>query len=129
MVTSAKIMSTTPSHSSVAVAMPKSGVAPHSIGLTTSGQIRTGAALSSIKKVAEQLEVLPQSSVAIHVLIKLYSCGQRPAMLTSEKVISGNASQASIAVALSIEKVVPHSTEPAMIGQVITGAVLSCTLM
>jgi hypothetical protein len=126
-VISEKLISTTASHASIAMAIPKSGIASHAIGLITTGQVMTGAVLSCIKIVAEQLDELPHSSVAIQVRVTLYSCGQTPEALTSEKVINGNTSHASIAVAVPKDGVVPHSIGLRAIGQVISGAVLSCT--
>jgi prefoldin subunit 5 len=42
--------------------------------------------------------VLPQSSVAVHVLATLYVPGQVPGVVTSEKVIVTLGSQVSVAV-------------------------------
>ena len=70
-VISEKLISTTASHSSMAVAVPKEGIAPHSIGLTTIGQVMTGTVLSCTNMVAEQVDELPQSSVAIQVRVTL----------------------------------------------------------
>ena len=45
-----------------------------------------------------QVALLPQSSVAVHVLVVLYVPGHEPVEVTSEKVIVTVASQASVAV-------------------------------
>ena len=45
-----------------------------------------------------QVALLPQSSVAVHVLVVLYVPEHEPAVVTSEKVILTVASQASVAV-------------------------------
>ena len=62
-----------PSHASVAVAAGNVGVAGHSIGETTVGHVITGAVLSVTEMVLLHVEELPQSSVAIHVRVTLYS--------------------------------------------------------
>jgi hypothetical protein len=46
-----------------------------------------------------QVAVLPQSSVAVQVLVTAYSAGHAPGVVTSSKVIITEASQASVAVA------------------------------
>ena len=58
----------------------------------------TGATLSSTLIVCEAVELLPQASVVVHVLVTLYSCGQSPGVVTSLKVNEGSGSQASVAV-------------------------------
>jgi hypothetical protein len=48
--------------------------------------------------VALQVAVLPQSSVAVHVLVTLKLPGQVPGVVTSENVMVTLGSQASVAV-------------------------------
>lgn len=72
-VASEKVMFTNASHASIDVGVPNDGVDQHSIGLTTTGHVITGGVLSWMLIVALQLEELPQSSVAIQVLVTLYS--------------------------------------------------------
>ena len=95
-------------------------------------KVITGGVLSSTKMVCIQLLELPQSSVARHVRVMVYSCGHAPATVTSVDVIVGVASQLSVAVA------VPFAPPGAVLavhwivkfgGQVITGGVLSSTKM
>ena len=57
MVTSAKVIVGEASQSSVAVAAGKVGVAGHSIGDTTVGQVRTGGVISAAIKVWTQVSV------------------------------------------------------------------------
>ncbi len=66
-------MLTKASHASIAVATPNEGVDPHSIRLTTIGQVTTGGVLSYTEIVLLQEAVLPQSSAATHVLVTVYS--------------------------------------------------------
>jgi hypothetical protein len=93
-------------------------------------KVITGGVLSSTNIVCVQLLEFPQSSVALHVLVMVYSCGQAPPTVTSVDVIVGVASQLSVAVA------VPLAPPGAVLavhwivkfgGQVITGGVLSST--
>ena len=58
-----------------------------------------GAALSSKTIVWEHVLEFPQSSVALHVLVMVYSCGHAPAAVTSVNVMVGEVSQLSVAVA------------------------------
>src|SRR6187455_3725329 len=98
-VTSAKVMLTDASQASVAVANPKVGVNGQSIvsfGIT--GQVITGGVVSWTKIDALQVDELPQSSVAVHVLVTVYSAGHAPGVVTSSKVIVTDASHASVAV-------------------------------
>ena len=74
--------------------------------------------------------MLPQSSVAFHVLVIVYSCGQvGEATVTSLNVIVGIASQLSVAVALPVfeGKVLAVHSIVVFAGHVIIGAVLSST--
>ena len=118
-------MLTEASHASIAVAFPKSGIEPHVIGLTTVGQVIIGAVLSCMTIVLLQLDVLPQSSTAVHVLVTLLSCGHKPAVVISKKVTSTNISHASRAVGVPNDGVDPHSIGLTTTGHVITGGVLS----
>jgi hypothetical protein len=43
----------------------------------------TGTVLSSTAMVCEAVTVLPQASVAVHVLVTLYSVAQGPVVVTS----------------------------------------------
>jgi len=126
-VTSAKVMSTTASQASVAVAKPKVGVNGQSIvsfGIT--GQTITGGVVSWTKMDALQVDEFPQSSVAVQVLVTVSSAGQVPGVVTSAKVISTTASQASVAVAKPKVGVKGQSMVSfGITGQVMTGGVVS----
>ncbi len=94
-----------------------------------------------------QLEALPQSSVAVHVRVIVFSCAQLPAAVAELYVIVTTSSQLSVAVAPPIApssviaataQISPKQSAlfgaglqfnvvPA--GQEITGAVLSVTVM
>src|SRR5688572_17080408 len=128
-VTSANVIAGVASHASVAVAAGNVGVAGHSIGDTTVGHVITGAVLSVTAIVLLHVAELPQSSVAVHVLVTLYSWGQIPlGVVTSEKVIVGEASQSSVAVAAGNVGVAGHSIGVTTVGHVITGAVSSAAV-
>ena len=61
-----------------------------------------GAWLSSTTIICVQLLELPQSSVAVQVLVIVLSWGQAPPTLTSLKMTVGVASQLSLAVGLPV---------------------------
>src|SRR5258706_130551 len=116
------------SHKSEAVAAPKEGLAGHST-LDTVGHVIVGAVLSVTEIVLLQVEVLPQSSVAVQVRVTEKSCGQLPGVVTWLPVVSTLMSQASDAVAGPNDGVLGHSTVAAGLGHVIEGGVLSVTEM
>jgi hypothetical protein len=59
----------------------------------------TGASVSITLMVCEAVELLPQSSVAVHVLVTLYSPAQSPGVVASLEVNVKALPQASVAVA------------------------------
>ncbi len=72
METSEKVMATVRSHASVAVGGVKTGVAGQAIGVVwVSAHVIVGGVISCTTIVALQVAVLPQSSVAVHVLVVL----------------------------------------------------------
>ena len=86
-----------------------------------------GGVLSSTKMVCVQVLELPQSSMAVKVLVMVRSCGHAPATVTSSNPMVGVPSQLSVAVALPVTPVavlVLHCTV-ILGGQVMTGGVLS----
>ena len=72
-VTSLKVNETVPSHASVAVGVVNIGVAGHSTELAPGNALITGALLSVTLIVWEAIDELPHGSVAVHVLVTLYS--------------------------------------------------------
>ena len=133
MVTSVEVMVSTASQLSVAVAVPFAppGAVPAEHKMVMfAGHVMDGARLSSTKMVCRQLLELPQSSVALHVRLMVYSCGHPPATVTSVEVIVGVTSQLSVAVAVPFVPpgavLAVHNTVM-LAGQVITGGVLSST--
>ena len=103
-VTSEKVIVGVPSQLSVAVAVPVEPGAVLSLQLivTFAGQVMAGAVLSSTNIVCVQVLIFPQSSVAFHVLVMVNSCGQVPPAVTSVKVMVGEVSQKSVAVAVPV---------------------------
>jgi hypothetical protein len=63
-------------------------------------KVITGGVLSSTKMTCKQELEFPQSSVALHVLLIVYSCGHAPATVTSIDVMLTTGSQLSVAVAV-----------------------------
>src|SRR5688572_19689650 len=83
-----KVTSTRPSQPSVTVGASKTGNEPHSIGLTTSAHVIIGSVLSCTSMVALHDAELPQSSIATHVRINVYSWSHDPGMESVVKVSS-----------------------------------------
>ena len=126
-VTSLNVIVTLASHASSAVAIPKFGVAGQEIKFEISGQTIVGGVTSCTTMVRLHVELLPQSSVAVHVRVTLYVPAHDPCVVTSVNVMVTVASQASVAVGA-----VKTGTDGQLIGvvcvaQVIVGAVLSRT--
>ena len=76
-----------------------------------------------------QAEVLPQSSLATQVRVTVYSAGQEPGVVTSEKTMETFGSQASEAKAGPKAGTAGQLMGDTTAGHVIEGAVMSCTLM
>ena len=69
--TSENVTVTVPSHASVTVGGINTGVAGQFIGVTCVAHVMVGGVISCTTMVRLQLAVLPQSSVAVHVLVTL----------------------------------------------------------
>src|SRR6185503_8661007 len=115
------------SHASVALAVAKPGVAGHSIVLGAGSEAITGAVLSSTEIVCEAVDEFPQASVAVHVRVTEYSLAHVPAVVVLTKVRDGEASHASVALAVAKPGVAGHSIVLGAGSEEITGAVLSST--
>jgi hypothetical protein len=72
--------------------------------VTLAGQVILGALVSTIVINWVQVLELPQSSIALNVLV-ITICGQSVPLITSEKPIVGVASQLSVAVAFPVAEV------------------------
>jgi len=126
-VTSAKVNTGVP-QLSVAVGVAQEGVPEHSIVDGPGKPEITGGMVSSTLIVCDAVAVLPQSSVAVHVLVILYSFGQVPFVVTSAKVNTG-VPQLSVAVGVAHEGVPEHSIVEGPGSPEITGGVVSSTLI
>jgi hypothetical protein len=128
-VVSAEVISTDPSHASVAVAVMNTGVAGQFTGVTCDTQVIMGFVLSTTVIVRLQVAAFPQSSVPFHVRVTLYIPAQLPCNVVSVAVISTNKSQASVAVAVMNTGVAGQFTGVTCDTQVIVGGVLSRTVI
>ena len=126
-VTSLNVIATEASQASLAVAAPKVGTAGQSIGEVTAGQVMAGGVMSRTLMARLQVDVLPQSSVAVQVRVTVYSAGQSPGVVTSEKLIATDGSQASLAVAAPKVGAVGQSIGDTTVGQVMLGGMISRT--
>jgi hypothetical protein len=130
MVTSSKVTVTIASQASVAVASPNTGVAGHSTVAGGFGHVIVGGVLSVTLIDLLQVDVFPQSSSAVHVLVMVNSAAQGPDVVTSAKVTLTLLSQRSVAVAVpNGGAVAGHSTLETGSGHVMTGSVVSITVM
>ena len=128
-VTSAKVSATVPPQASVAVGVAKEGVAGHSTVVGAGSELITGGVLSSTVMVWLAVLALPQGSVAVQVRFTEYACGQEPGVVTSAKVRVTFPPQASVAVGVVKEGVAGHSMVLGAGSELITGAVLSSTVI
>src|SRR4249919_1162185 len=124
---SVEVMLTAP-HASLAVGVPKLGVKGHSMVAAAGTEVNTGAVLSSTVITCEAVAVLPHASVAINVLVRVYSLAQVPGALASVEVML-TAPHASLAVGVPNDGVSGHSMVAATGTEVNTGAVLSSTVI
>src|SRR5207342_695587 len=124
---SVEVMLTAP-HASLAVGVPNDGVSGHSMVAATGTEVNTGAVLSSTVITCEAVAVLPQASVAINVLVRVYSLAHVPGALASVEVML-TAPHASLAVGVPNDGVSGHSMVAATGTEVNTGAVLSSTVI
>jgi hypothetical protein len=118
---------TAASQASMAVGVPKTGTEPHSIGLMTTGQVMTGAVLSSTTIVLLQEAEFPHPSMAVHVRVKVYSPLQNPGMESVTMVISKVPVQGSVILGEPKFGVDPHSTGLMTGRQVMLGNGFPCT--
>ncbi len=121
------VMFTVP-QASVAIAVPKDGVSGHSMVVAAGIVVNTGAVLSSTVITCDAVAVLPQASVAVNVLVTVYSLAQVPGALASV-VVMFTVPQASVAIAVPKDGVSGHSMVVAAGIVVNTGAVLSSTVI
>jgi hypothetical protein len=68
-----------------------------------------GGVVSSTFIICEAVEVLPQASVAVHVLVIVNALAHAPGVVTTAKVNLGSATQLSVAVGVSHVGVTSHS--------------------
>jgi hypothetical protein len=126
-VTSLKVTVTLGSQASVAVGGINTGVAGQLIGVTCVAQVMVGGVISCTTMVALQVAVLPQSSIAVHVLVTLKLPGQVPGVVTSENVTVTVPSHASVTVGGVNTGVAGQLIGVTCVAQVIVGGVISCT--
>lgn len=129
MVTSLNEMATLGSQASLAVAGPNTGVFGQNVGTTKIGHVTTGGVISRTAMVTLQLEVFPQSSEAVHVLVTLNAPGQLPGVVTVVKEMVTLASHTSVAVATPKVGVAGQLMGDVTIGQVMDGGTLSETVI
>ena len=120
-------IATVASHASVAVALTQTGKAGQLTGDTWSTHVIVGGVLSLTTIDWLQVDVLPQSSVAVHVRVAVYVPAHEPGVELSTCVTVTVASHASVAVASIQTGVLGQSIGVVCATQVIVGGVLSRT--
>ena len=88
-IASVVVIDTAP-QASVAVGVPNDGVSGHSMVAAAGTEVNTGAVLSVTVITCEAVAVLPQASVAINVLVTVYSLAQVPGVLHHVDVIDNS---------------------------------------
>ena len=128
-VTSLEDKVTVGSQTSVAVGVAKPGVAGQSIVVAAGNAEIVGAVMSLTVIICEAVAVLPQSSVAVHVLVTVKLPAHEPGVVTSleDKVTVG--SQTSVAVGVAKPGVAGQSIVVAAGNAEIVGAVMSLTVI
>jgi hypothetical protein len=99
--------------------------------MALAGQVTTGGVVSVTVIICVQVELFPEASVAVHVLVMVSVRTPHPGTELSLNVIVGLGSVSSVAVAAPVfagEVSSPHSI-PTSAGQVITGGVVSCAFI
>src|SRR6185503_4887437 len=112
----------------VAFAVANEGVSGHSMVVAAGNALNTGAVLSSTVITWDAVAVLPQASVAVKVLVRVYSLAHAPLVVASTDVMV-TAPQASDAVAVANDGVSGHSMVVAAGNALNTGGVLSSTVI
>ena len=116
-------------HASVAVAVANDGVAGQLIVDTPGNAAITGASVSMTCIVCDLVDTFPQSSVAVHVLVTLYSPAQSPLVVTSANTRLNALPHASVALAVANDGVAGQLIVDGAGNAAITGASVSITLM
>ena len=124
-VTSAEVNVNELPHASDAVATTNTGVAGQLIVDGVGSAAITGAVISCTFIVCEAVELLPQPSVAVQVLVTLYDPAHAPRVVTSAEVNVKADPQASVAVATANTGVAGQSIVEGAGKGSITGAVIS----
>src|SRR5437867_6979963 len=126
-VTSANVSVGLASHASVAVGVAKLGLAGHWI-VVGPGSVENTGGVASITWISWlAVELLPQWSVAVHVRVTSFACGQLPGVITSANVSVGLGSHASVAVGVAKLGLAGHWIVVGAGSVEITGAVVSTT--
>ena len=111
------------------LAVPNDGVSGHSMVAAAGTEVNTGAVLSVTVITCEAVAVLPHASVAINVLVRVYSLAHVPGACASLVEVMLTVPHASLAVGVPNDGVSGHSMVAAAGTEVNTGAVLSVTVI
>src|SRR5204862_7891228 len=106
-------------------ASPNHGVEHHAAGHTFPTRRSSDLIRSCTAIVRLQVDVLPQSSVAVQVRVTLKLAGQLPGVVASLNVMATLGSQASVAVATPNDGVEQQAAGDPSRGQVLGGGIRS----
>jgi len=120
-------MVTVASQASVAVGAANAGTAGQLIGVVCATHVIVGGVISRTTMVPLQVDVFPQSSVAVQVLVTLYVPAHEPCVVASVNEIVTETSQASVAVGGANTGTAGQSIGVVCATQVMVGGVISCT--
>ncbi len=123
--TSAEIKVNVLPHSSLAVAVANTGIEGQLIVAGAGNAAMTGAVISWTFIVCDDVEIFPQASVAVHVLVTLYEPAQAPFVVTSAEVSVNVLPHTSVAVATANTGVAGQLIVDGAGKAPITGAVMS----
>ena len=127
--TSSKVKVNALPHASLAVAVANTGVAGQLIVDVAGNAAITGAVTSCTFIVCDAVDELFAQSVAVHVLVILYTPAHDVLVLTSLKVNVNELPHASVAVAVAKLGVAGQLMVDVAGNAAITGAVTSCTFI
>ena len=127
--TSVDVKVNPPPHTSVAVAVAKTGVAGQLMVVGAGSAPKTGGVISCTVIVCDAVETLLQASVAVQVRVTMNDPAQAPFVVTSAEVKVNALPHASVAVATAKMGIAGQLIVVGAGRDAITGAVISCTLI
>lgn len=114
---------------STAVGDPAAGMELANAVVSEGTPLKTGAVVSLMVIVWLRLPLFPQTSVAVHVRVKVYVPTQLPGEVVSWRLMLGLLSQLSVAVGVATAGIALHSVDTSAGTPTSIGAVVSTTVI